>query len=117
MYRQFCKNLTNFININQRGDGKPNYRLDVALRILPIANINSYLEYKNINDPRYTEINSLLYSLSQFSDKYPSLKKFIWELWAYGFDVEQHDASRPRDCEDMDEIAKMVDLLLGTHYF
>ena len=117
MYRQFCKNLNNFININRGCDGQSNSRLAIAMQVLPISDISSYLEYKKNSDPRYFETSMLIHSLSQFNNVFPSIKKFIWELWAYGFDIEPLGDLNIAEPKDTHEMARIVDLLLSTHYF
>lgn len=114
MYKQFCKNLNHFINIMGFDDKAA--RVRNAEILLQLTDVEKYRENKKTNKDRYIYISNLIYDISQYSDQYPSLKRFLWELWAYGFDVEKRNEMVSRDY-DADEIAKMTDLMLSTHYF
>lgn len=117
MYNQFCKNLKNYIRINSDIDSVNNLRLKIATDIIPLADVESYKACKKRNDPLYKEIGQFIYALSKYKKKYPSFDKFIWELWAYGFDIIETENSYHDKIKYMDEKAKLVDLMLSTHYF
>ena len=114
MYKQFCKNLRTFIEINEEEN---NIRLKIAEQLLPLTDIESYKLYKGKNDIKYIKTSNLIYSLSRYSKTYSSFNRFIWELWAYGFDSIAPEQSSENNDILVDEKAKLVDLLLGTHYF
>jgi hypothetical protein len=120
MYNQFCKNLKNYIRINSDinpDNSDNNIRLRIAEDIIPLTDIESYKAYKKHNDPLYREIGQFIYALSKYKKKYPSFDKFIWELWAYGFDIIKTEDLYHDKIRYMDEKAKLVDLMLSTHYF
>ena len=77
MYNQFCKNLQYFIYINSSFNEKDSIRLEIAKSILPITNIKQYKEYKKTNYQKYLQINNLIYSISQYTDEFPSLKNLF----------------------------------------
>lgn len=115
MYNQFCKNVKNFIKLNETPP--ENFRLRIAKEILFLTDVEAYKSYKETNDVKYKEIKNFIYELQQYSNKYPSLKKFVWELWGYGFDIEKYESVKQDLPETMEEKAKLIDLLLGFHYF
>jgi hypothetical protein len=116
MYNQFCKNLNNYMNIISDNDEYPNARKKIAETILPLADIKLYLENKQKNILYHKSVSNLIYSLSKYSAVYPSISKLIWELWAYGFDIESAPELESEG-NNLDEAAKLVDLMLSTHYF
>lgn len=116
MYNQFCKNLKHFSGIMGNNDGRKNIRGINAEVLLSLTDIETYREYKNSRKEEYTRISNLIYDISQYSDKYPALKRLVWELWAYGFDIEQAKEQTSRNYE-IEEVAKLADLMLSTHYF
>jgi hypothetical protein len=113
MYRQFCKNLKNFLSINESDE----YRFKIAKEIEVLADIEAYNKHKEKEDIKYEKITNFIFSISKFQDKYPSLKNFIWELWGYGFDIEKIGDIEIEESEDLVEKVKLIDLLLGTHYW
>lgn len=115
MYNQFCKNLNYYMNIISDTEGN-SARKQIAEIILPLADINSYLKDKHENNLYYRKVSNLIYNISQFSDAYPSIRKFIMELWAYGFDIEESQESEI-EADNLREAAKLIDLLMSTHYF
>ena len=117
MYNQFCKNLKKYIQINSDIDSVNNIRLKIAEDIIPLTDVESYKAYKKRNDPLYKEIGQFIFALSKYKKKYPSFDKFIWELWAYGFDIIKTEDPYHEKIKHMDEKAKLVDLMISTHYF
>ena len=117
MYNQFCKNLKNYIEINSNINCVDSIRLKIAEEIIPLTDIESYKAHKKHNDPLYKEVEEFIYALSKYKKKYPSFDKFIWELWAYGFDTAQKESLHHDMIKYMDEKAKLIDLMLSTHYF
>jgi len=116
MYKQFCRNLNYFISIMRSDDNVRNTRIKNAEALLPLLDIEIYRVYKNCGKEEYEIITNLIYDISRYSEEYPSLKKFVWELWAYGFDIEQARGPVVKNYEE-EEVAKIADLMLSTHYF
>lgn len=110
MYKQFCKNLQYYISINP----KSGTRLDLAKDLLPLTDIMSYQIHKEKKDFVYHNIGTLITALELYREKHPCIGKFLWELWAYGFDPSETSANQ---IPFMDEKAALIDLLLHTHYF
>jgi hypothetical protein len=117
MYRQFCKNLNNFITINKSESDQENLRLKNAIEILPLANVEDFIKFKETDKIKYKRIGNFIFELSKYIKKYPSLEKFIWELWAYGFDIIQIEKNELYQDEFLDEKVKIIDLMLSTHFF
>lgn len=115
MYRQFCKNLNHYMNIISGTEGNSS-RKRIAEMVLPLADIGAYLESKQNNKSYSKKVSDLIYGISKFSGIYPSIEKLIWELWAYGFDVGTSQDPEIQ-AEDLEEAAKLIDLLMSTHYF
>lgn len=116
MYSQFCRNLKNYIRINSHTNSDSSLRLQIAKDILFLADVEAYKVYKKYNDPLYTKIGEFIYILSKYKNKYPSLERFIWELWAYGFDIIETKTVKHHKIKHIDEKVKLIDLLLSTHY-
>ncbi len=112
MYKQFCKGLKRFIQLNNQDD---NLRLKIAEELLPLTDIASYRQSKSKNLSEYKKINELICNLSCYRDKYPFLVRFLWELWAYGFDWNSNNLYNSDDTF-MEEKIKLIDLTSGTHY-
>ena len=114
MYRQFCRNLNNYLNIN-----KPNtYRHKIGKEIELLANVELYNKLKKSNHIDYKRISNLIYQLRKYENS--AIKNFVWELWAYGFEIEKLadiENEIQEDEEDIKEKIKLIDLLLGTHYW
>lgn len=117
MYNQFCKNIKNYIRINSKMGDCDSLRLKIAKDILPLTDVNLYKDYKKCNDSFYKVIEGFIYAISKYKKEYPSFNKFIWELWAYGFDSAELDDSSCSMLQNIDEKVKLIDLLLSTHYF
>ena len=117
MYKQFCKNLNNFIAINTLENEQVNLRLKYAIEILPLTDVESFLKYKLSDESEYLKLGNFIFDLSKFKQSYPSLEKFIWELWAYGFDSLPYENNQPCRDESLGEKVKIIDLMLSTHYF
>ena len=115
MYKQFCKNLKHFIQVNQIE--QPNIRLQLAKEILFLTDADDYIKHKRNNTIRYKEIKNFINGLQQYQHQFPALKKFLWELWAYGFDIEEAEDVAEDSPEIMIEKVKLIDVLLSTHYF
>ncbi|RCX20117.1 hypothetical protein DFR58_102187 [Anaerobacterium chartisolvens] len=116
MYKQFCKNLRHFISIMESDGGEESSRRKNAEALLPLADIEEYKKYKDSKKEEYRRISSLIYDISRYSEEYPSLKRLVWELWAYGFDIGQANEEFERTYEAK-EVARLADLMLSTHYF
>lgn len=114
MYNQFCKNLTKFIKLNQ---SYPNIRLKLAQEINFLVDVSAYSSLKERNDIKSKEIRNFISQLKNYSGKYPSISKFVWELWAYGFDVEDVEDIDQEPQDIMEEKVKLIDLLLSPQYF
>lgn len=115
MYNQFCKNLKNFINVMGYCNEGKRTRVKNAEALLPLTDIKKYNEYKNNSDKEYIRTANLVYDISLNSHNNPTLKRFVWELWAYGFDIEQPKEPINRNYE-IDEVVKITDLMLSTHF-
>ncbi len=115
MYRQFCKNLENFIKINETDD--ENYRLKIAKELKGLTDPDLYKKAKESRDNRYMYISNLIFRIQAYQDKYPAIKKFLWELWGYGFDAVRFEDMDIESEEKIQEKVKLIDLLLGTHYW
>lgn len=113
MYKQFCKNLHNFIKLNQ---SVPNIRLQLAQEILFLTDVHEYIRLKESQNIKSKQISSFINQLELYKEKYPSIGKFIWELWAYGFDIENDDEIKKESYQVLEEKAKLIDLLLSTQY-
>lgn len=116
MYRQFCKNLRHFSRIIDDGGGQACYRKRVAEALLKLADIEAYRKSKENNSMDYIETSNLIYGISRYADRYPSLKRLTWELWAYGFDIIE-DKKAEKASNEVEEAAKLADLMTSTHYF
>lgn len=92
------------------------FRKRTAEVLLQLTDVESYLEYKRYGKKEYNRISNLIYDISQYSKKYPALEKLLWELWAYGFDIEESGKPETRNYE-IEELVKLADLMLSTHYF
>ncbi|BEP29543.1 hypothetical protein [Helicovermis profundi] len=114
MYRQFVKNLENFLLINYKENESLNYRYKLVKSLNVLTDINKYNELQKTNIKKYNEISNIIWSLQENTDKYPSFKMFSWELWGYGFDGKKEETL---DKEKVDEQLKIIDLLLGTKYW
>ncbi|HEX9059811.1 MAG TPA: hypothetical protein VF941_06505 [Clostridia bacterium] len=115
MYNQFCKNLKFYMSIiSETGDGS-NARGRTAKVLLPLADIDSYLEDKKRGGTYHKKISGLINNLSSYSNVYPTIKNLIWELWAYGFDIGPFHGGEPEHIQ-LDEVAKLTDLMMSTHY-
>jgi hypothetical protein len=92
-----------------------NSRVKNAEVLLPLTEIKTYIEFKNNQKEEYKNISNLICDISRHSENYPSIKRLIWELWAYGFDIDQAIESINRNYE-IDEVVKLTDLMLSTHF-
>jgi len=117
MYRQFCKNFHNYIKLLDAGGETPTARLKIAEKLRPLVDITAYEKYKNINIKKYRETGNLIYMLFSYRNKYPVFDRFLWDLWAYGFDMIEFPDTVANKDPDADEMVKLVDLMLSTHYF
>lgn len=112
MYKQFCKGLKRFIQLN---NDKDNLRLNIAKELLLLTDIDAYKQSKDKNLSDHEKIDSLIAMLSCHKDKYPYLERFLWELWAYGFDRETENTPHIDD-RFIDEKIKLIDLMISSHY-
>jgi hypothetical protein len=92
------------------------HRYKIGRDIEVLTQVDLYCQLKERNHMKYKEIANFIFEISKFQDQYPSIKKFVWELWGYGFDVEPFDVKR-LSREEIEEKVKLIDLLLGTHYW
>ncbi|TCO69052.1 hypothetical protein [Marinisporobacter balticus] len=113
MYKQFCKNFKNFLQINESKD----YRYKIGREIEVLTNVDVYNQLKERKNVKYRETANFIFEISQYEHQYPSIKKFVWELWGYGFDVKRFDEVEVEPRERIEEKVKLIDLLLGTHYW
>lgn len=113
MYKQFCKNITYFIEINS----EENYRSQLARELLVLSDVEKYKEWQKGDVTKYKEVSFLVHNLGLYKDRFPSLKNFLYELWGYGFDSFNFSANNKELEDEMLEKAKFVDLLLSTHYW
>lgn len=115
MYKQFCKNLNNFIQINQ--SNKESYRMKLAKDLKDLTKIDMYNKWKEENHYNYMKVSDFIYRLGRYKDKYPSIETFLWELWGYGFDAKEFSEIESEPEEQIEEKSKLIDLLLSTHYW
>ena len=113
MYKQFCKNIIFFIKINS----EKNYRGQLARELLVLSDVTKYKEWQKGNPTKYKEASLLVHNLGLYKDTFPSLENFLYELWAYGFDSFNATDNNKELEDEMLEKAKLVDLLLSTHYW
>lgn len=116
MYNQFCKNLKNFIVIIDENYEDICFRKETALTLLKLTDIDAYNQFKIINSKEYKSISNMIYKLSLYTNQYTSLKRLVWELWAYGFDVLESEEESDLEYK-IDELVKVADLMMSTHYF
>lgn len=114
MYKQWCKNLKNFIYWNNAEH--TGMRLKAAEELLALTDVEAYKRHRQINSPEYRKTIALINQLQKYQDRYPSIKKFIRELWGYGFDIIEGIEDKTDNTELTEEMVKLVDLLYGTHY-
>jgi|LGOV01.1.fsa_nt_gb hypothetical protein len=114
MYRQFVKNIENYLLINYTENEISNYRYEIVKSFNPLTDINIFKKLEKTNIDEYNEISNLIWKLKENIQKYPSFKVLSWELWGYGFDGEKHDII---DQEKFNEQLKIIDLLLSTTYW
>lgn len=115
MYKQFCKNLRNYYNIISLGCDEKDSRINTAEVLLQLTDIEEYKRHKINKSNEYYKISSFIYMISEKSHIYPSFKRFTWELWAYGFDILEGKQENLNPYE-FDEVYKLADLMLSTHY-
>ncbi|MGV8145764.1 MAG: hypothetical protein ACLKAK_03660 [Alkaliphilus sp.] len=113
MYKQFCKNVIRFLEINN----EDNYRSKIARELLALSDVEKYKEWRKYDLIKYKEVSLLVHNLGLYKNMFPSLKNFLYELWGYGFDAANLDEIKEESANEMLEKAKLVDLLLSTHYW
>jgi len=113
MYKNFCRNLKNYIEIN-KNSSKEEFRIKIIEPFKVLADIDLYHEIKGENSPRIQEVNNLVYQINKEKDKYHPFKQFSEDLWLCGFDSEKSEAI---DKSKIDEQLKILKLLLGTQYW
>lgn len=89
----------------------------LAKDLKDLANINIYNKWKEENNYEYKKVSDFIYRLGMYKDKYPSLENFLWELWGYGFDAKEFKEIEGETEDQIQEKAKLIDLLLTTHYW
>lgn len=114
MYKQFCKNLKNYLQLNDSDD----YRSLIGKELLILIDKEQFNTMKKNNNRQMKAINRLIHLLSTIDHK--KCNKFVWELYAYGFDISLEKMNeKPCDMKnpkDVDRI-ELVKLLLGTTYW
>ncbi|WP_069649760.1 hypothetical protein [Caloranaerobacter ferrireducens] len=110
MYRLYCQNLKNYLEINKAGNFNE-FRLRITRPLLFLADVEKYKKLKK-EDVLYKEVNNLVYEINK--NKYIRFDTFSWELWALDFRSEKDD-SFPK--EIVDEQLKLINLLLGIQYW
>lgn len=116
MYRQFCRNLNNYLNINKSNS----YRYKIGKEIELLTDVQLYSKLKKSSHIDYKKISNLIYQMRKYENENLVIKNFVWELWGYGFEVEKLtdiENEIQEDEEDIREKIKLIHLLLGTHYW
>lgn len=102
------------MSLNKIDENFDDYRISIAKPILGIADINM-LNFWKLNEPMlYEETTHILYEISMRKNHIHAFKAFSWELWGYGFDVAQLELPLT---DRLEEQLKLIELLLGTHYW
>ena len=114
MYKQFVKNIENFIILNTKAGNTSNYRFEIAESLKNLTDVNKFLELKTVDIDKFNELSNVIWELENNIDKYPAFKVFSWELWGYGFDGKKCESSNK---ERLSEQLKTIDLLLSTQYW
>ena len=114
MYRQFCKNLKNYHQLNNSDDS----RSLLGKELLIFLDKDNFDRMKENNSSQMKAIHRLLSLLNKENDQ--KCNKFLWELYAYGFDISLEDLKKNEYIEnnekDHDKI-ELIKLLLGTTYW
>jgi len=114
MYKQFCKNLKYYLQLNDSDD----YRSLVGEELMILIDKDQFNGMKKNNNSQMNDINRLIHLLYRIDHK--KCNKFVWELYAYGFDISL-EKMKENPCEmkspkDVDKI-ELIKLLLGTTYW
>jgi len=113
MYKMFCRNFQNYLQVNQYHEGDQCFRSRITRPIRVLADIQTYQELHKNKELLLREVDSIVHAISRRQDEFPSFKAFSWELYGYGFDSEKGDAVSE---ENLYEQLKLIDLLLSCHY-
>ncbi|WZL73753.1 hypothetical protein QBE52_03185 [Clostridiaceae bacterium 35-E11] len=95
------------------------YRYKIGKELEVLTDLNLYNEFKKNKNKEYIMIAQLMQQMDNFTAKYPRIKNFLWELWAYGFEIgpSEHAVEDEEVNRNIKEKIKLIDLLLGTHYW
>jgi len=108
MYRQFCKNLINYNQLNNSDD----YRSLIGKEFMILLDKNKFNEMKNNNVDRFLNI--------LYKENNRKCNKFLWELYAYGFEISLEKIKKDQNVisnkKDIDKV-ELLKLLLGTTYW
>ena len=114
MYKQFCKNLKHYNHLNNSDD----YRSLIGDELLIFLDKDNFNRLKQNNASQIKAIDRLLVLLNKENDR--KCNKFLWELYAYGFDLSLEDIKKNESIvnneKDRDKI-QLIKLLLGTTYW
>jgi len=114
MYRQFCKNLNNYNQLNNSDD----YRSLIGNELIILLDKNKFNKMKNNNDIKMENIDRFFNIL--YNENNRKCNKFLWELYAYGFDISLEKIKKNQNVinnkKDIDKIS-LLKLLLGTTYW
>ena len=119
MYKQFCKNLKNYINLNQGDD----YRANLGEELEILLSKEVFNKGKHLNNIKYQNMQNLIKIIANMDDM--KLNKFRWELYAYGFDIdyeniigkEENNRIEENNKENNKDKLELIKLLLGTSYW
>jgi len=114
MYNLFVKNLENYILLNQVDFIDDEFRISIVRPLEGLMSVDKFKLWEKENFKEYKELSNIIYEIGERIMEYRSFKVFSWELWGYGFDGEQSFDFKE---EIVNEQLKLIDLLLGTHYW
>jgi hypothetical protein len=114
MYKHFIRNLNNYLELNIGGLSNDEFRMRSVECLKALSDIGTYHAWKECNPEKYKEVCHIIYEIEQNKKRYHSFETFAWELWGYGYDGKKNNEYSK---EMVEEQLKMIDLLLGTHYW
>ena len=74
MYKQFVKNMDNFITLNNKVDNTSNYRFEIAESLKNLTDVNKFLELRTVDIDKFNELSNIIWELGNNIDKYPAFK-------------------------------------------
>lgn len=113
MYKNFCRNLKNYLEANKNGSNEE-FRLKIIKPFKILADIELYNKLSNKNLTEIKEVNNLVYEINKEKKTYHQFKQFSWDLWLADFKAIK---SEKFDKEIVNEQLKILKLLLGTQYW